>query len=77
MSRLLLLQPALPQFKMVERRDDQRVIDLSGGDQLRNFRNRNQPRDQILAVVEFNRMEAPAIFHDDREAGVAHEGRIA
>ena len=67
---------ALPKIEMIQRHHDQRVPNLIRLYQMGQLSNRNQSGDDILATIKFNRVHEAAIPHHDREAGVAHDGRV-
>ena len=71
-----LANSPLPEVKEVESDDDKGMLDFAGGDQLGEVRDRHQAGGQVFAVVELDRVQAVAILEHDREAGVAHDGRI-
>ena len=52
------------------------MLDFARGHQLGQVGDGHQPGRQVLAVVEFHRVQAAAILHHHREAGVAHDGRV-
>ena len=52
------------------------MADFFVGDELWNFRDRHQPRRQILAVIELHAVLQPAVFHEHGEAVVGQNGRV-
>jgi hypothetical protein len=67
---------ALPEIEIIERRDHEAVLDFSGCDQFRNFRDGDQSRHQVFSMVEVHRMEALAVLNQHGEASIAHDGRV-
>jgi len=61
---------------MIQRDDDEGVADLSVGDELRNFRDGHEARDQIFAAVEFHAVLQAAVFNQHGEGRIAQDGRI-
>ncbi len=61
---------------MVERGDDEGVLDPPLPHQLGDFGHGHKAGDQVFAMVKFHRLDAAAVLHQHGETGVGHDGRV-
>ena len=66
----------LPQVKIVKGDDYKGVLDFAGRYQLRQVGDGDEPGDQVLALVELDRVQAAAVLDHHGEAGIAHDGWV-
>src|SRR5204863_627246 len=68
--------PAAPEFEMIERHHRERMPNLSSRHQIRQLPQRHEPRQDILAAVQLNRVTQPAVLHEHKVARVIHNRGI-
>src|SRR5262245_42066422 len=66
----------LPQIKVIQRDDDERMPDATGFHQRRDLVYRHEARDQIFASIQLHAIFERAVLHEHGECLVGQDGRV-